>query len=399
MNWNPARGGSRGLLVAFALAAAAGCADGITDADRPLLFSAVSAGGDHTCGIGTDGGAFCWGRGAYGELGTGGTEDSPVPVRVGGGVHFTAISAGGSHTCGLAEDGSAYCWGWNVAGQLGTGNTVGYGLPTIVTGGLHFEAITSGENHTCAIAADGTAYCWGDNGSGQLGNGTTLGAVQPVAVAGGLRFISLSAGAAHTCGVSVDGVAYCWGLNHLGQLGTGGTEDAWEPTRVAGDLDFVMISAGFAHTCAIAVDGAAYCWGSNTAGELGNTFIEPPRHAGTLEPGRVHGGAGLVWISAGPHYTCGVGADGVGFCWGRGIYGQIGNGLTLNFATPQRISERPERISAGALRFRSVSTGGTHTCGRATTDAVYCWGTGELGQLGNPGFNYSPVPILVTRLR
>lgn len=94
-------------------------------------FKMVSAGGLHTCGV-TDGTAYCWGfNGAgcgsvlctSGQLGDGTTTDRRRPALVVGGVSFTAVSAGGHHTCGVTAAGAAYCWGGNSSGQLGNGTT------------------------------------------------------------------------------------------------------------------------------------------------------------------------------------------------------------------------------------------------------------------------------------
>ncbi|NBT26313.1 MAG: hypothetical protein EBT09_07120, partial [Actinobacteria bacterium] len=84
--------------------------------------------------------AYCWGLNDTGELGDGtsGTNgpfaaNRLVPVAVGGGLSFKALAAGGGHTCGLATDGRAYCWGWNSSGQLGVGPSGNWLVPVAVS--------------------------------------------------------------------------------------------------------------------------------------------------------------------------------------------------------------------------------------------------------------------------
>lgn len=82
-------------------------------------FVSLTAGGAHTCGLIATGAAYCWGDNSSGQSGPTAAAAAVVytPTRVGGSTTFTAISAGGTHTCGLA--GVLYCWGDNTTGQVG----------------------------------------------------------------------------------------------------------------------------------------------------------------------------------------------------------------------------------------------------------------------------------------
>jgi alpha-tubulin suppressor-like RCC1 family protein len=53
-------------------------------------------------------------------------------------------------------------------------------------------------------------------------------------------------------------------------MGDGSTAPHSSPVPVAGGHEFVQISAGRAHTCALTPDRIMYCWGRNLFGELGD---------------------------------------------------------------------------------------------------------------------------------
>jgi alpha-tubulin suppressor-like RCC1 family protein len=75
-------------------------------------------------------------------------EDTP-PAAV-----FTRVSAGTAHRCGIEIDGTIVCWGDNSSGQS---------TPPAGT----FMQISAGGDQTCGLKIDGTIVCWGDNSSGQ----------------------------------------------------------------------------------------------------------------------------------------------------------------------------------------------------------------------------------------
>ncbi len=94
-------------------------------------------------------------------------------------------------------------------------------------------------------------------------------------------------------------------------------------------------------------------------------------------------------VSAGGSSTCGVTVAGKAYCWGSGNLGQLGNGSTQRFAVPTAVS--------GGISFGFVGTGGldSYSCGLSTAGAAYCWGYDDFGQLGNGSTNNSLVPAAV----
>lgn len=260
-----------------------------------LSFVSVSAGLRTTCGISTDGGTYCWGRGFAGQLGNGAFDDSSTPVQVAGGGTFTSVDPGLSHTCAVDTQGNPFCWGESLWWGQSNGRTA---TPVPAASGVTFAEIQAGLFSTCGLDSRGRAFCWGEQlGVGDLGLGDTgyLAVTEPQAVVGGLRFSSLEMmddnwWHGHTCAVTASGEARCWGSNGTGQLGTVGGETcegtygyifdcSSSPVRVEGSVRFADISVavglGTGHTCAVVVGGRSiYCWGANNYGQLGVASTE-----------------------------------------------------------------------------------------------------------------------------
>jgi alpha-tubulin suppressor-like RCC1 family protein len=110
-----------------------------------LRFRSLAAGYGvgiaHSCGITTAGAVYCWGYNNAGQLGNGNRLNSALPSPVIGPTTFMGIAAASSspastsshpHTCGILADGAAYCWGDNSVGQMGTGATTGSAVPVRV---------------------------------------------------------------------------------------------------------------------------------------------------------------------------------------------------------------------------------------------------------------------------
>lgn len=139
------------------------------DGGPVLQFVSLDVGDNHTCALTTAGRAYCWGEGDWGRLGNDSDWDrtAPVPVSApeGGDVlQFASIAVGFYHTCGVATDGKAYCWGYDAWGQLGQGAKANRQRPVEVVepeGGpsLFFASLDPVSGRDCAGIRGGVSLC------------------------------------------------------------------------------------------------------------------------------------------------------------------------------------------------------------------------------------------------
>jgi len=119
------------------------------------------------------------------------------------------------------------------------------------------------------------------------------------------------------------------------------------------------------------------CWGFNLYGQLGDgSTID--RHTPTLID---HGIASsyIVKIAPGNEHTCAIDSLGNLLCWGRNQYGQIGDGTTLNKSTPVLVSSGTTE-STSAVK---LSSGSSHSCAIYGAGALKCWGWNNFSQVGD----------------
>ena len=353
-------------------------------------WAALTAGGGHTCGVKTDGTAWCWGHNHHGQLGDDTHTQRNAPVRVGMGSSWASLSAGGQHTCGVKTNGTGWCWGLNRRGQLGDDTHTSRSTPVRVGRGSNWASLSAGGSHTCGVRTNGTAWCWGANTNGQLGDDTHKDRRSPVRVGTSRNWASLTAGVVHTCGVKADGSAYCWGDNRYGELGKGDYSPGWRvPFRVGTRKNWATLTAMGYYTCGVKTNGTAWCWGSNTGGTLGiGTKKDGHKKGRRHSPTRV--GTGRTWagLSAGGSHTCGVRTSGTAWCWGSGYAGELGDGTTRG----QR--NAPVRVGTGS-DWAGITAGGSHTCGVRTNGTAWCWGSNYRGELGDGTTTNRSTPVQV----
>lgn len=239
--------------------------------------------------------------------------------------------------------------------------------------------LATGWSHGCAVL-NGKVYCWGSNGRGQLGatSLTALSSNIPVEVTGISTAVSVTAGESHTCALLENGDVWCWGSNDDGQLGRSGSTSA--PAKVASLPAASAVSAGRAHTCAlIASTGGVMCWGYND-GFGGSLLGRQPGVGSTSDstPGYVTNlQSGATRLSVGDGSACVVTTGKTVKCWGSNNLGRLGND-TLTSTTETSGPTDVVNISGVA----SVSVGSNHACAITEAGKLWCWGSPFVGQLG-----------------
>lgn len=341
-------------------------------------WKSVSVGGAHACATDNSSYLYCWGSDDKGQLGNSNALESKVtPVRVGSDTGWSAVSTGGEHTCGI-RSGKLYCWGSDDFGQLGNGaaSSEHKATPQAVSGATDWVAVTTGNTHTCAIrnvAAKGRMLaCWGDDAKGQIGNGINLpGPSVPAFVSAAVDWQTITAGAFHTCGLRANKpkgpMLACWGNDEFGQVGNGALGEPSVPAQVSNAYDWQTVVAGDNHTCAIRSGGMLACWGSDASGQIGNGGGVG---TGPSVPAKI--GSFLDWksVSVGGEHSCGIrSSSNKLYCWGDNSYGQTApTSEDPRYPAPQEIG--------GSWKVQD--TGQRQTCAIKSTGQLECWGVPEL---------------------
>lgn len=316
-----------------------------------IVSSATAA---HTLALTSDGKVYAWGENVEGQLGDNSTTSSPYPVAVDMtgallGKSVVALAAGYQHSLALTSDGGIYAWGSNIAGELGTGSTSDSLVPVAVDAsgvlsGKTIVQIQAGWGTSAVLDSNGQVYTWGSGSA--LGNSSATASTVPVAVdisgvLSGKVVSKLRVGGFHMLVQTTDGMLFGWGINNRGQIGDG-TSGTNRMSPVAVDVTGVLatksitdISAGYQHSLALASDGTVYAWGADDLMALGNatTTVQADSPVAVDMTG-VLSGKTVAAISAGTFTGYVLTNDGDLFAWGTNTTGAVGDGTITSRDIP-----------------------------------------------------------------
>src|SRR5436309_3143176 len=92
-------------------------------------------------------------------------------------------------------------------------------------------------------------------------------------------------------------------------------------------------------------------------------------------------------VAAGSDHVCGLKLGVAMYCWGEGSSGELGDGAAV---------DRPFAVVVtGGLQFAKIAAGFAQTCGITGAGAAYCWGQNLDGKLGDSTYTSQSVPTAV----
>jgi alpha-tubulin suppressor-like RCC1 family protein len=239
---------------------------------------------------------------------------------------------------------------------------------------------------SCVVTTAGAVKCWPFTNISVDGTEDVIGGsptAQPVpGLSSGISAVASGFGN-HKCVVTATGGAKCWGNNTYGQLGGSDTSRvgisgpmAYQPnaTDVVGLASGVKaVAVGDEFTCALTTAGGVKCWGRNLWGMLGNNST-----TNSIIPVDVTGlTSGVTAISAGIAHACALTAGGGAKCWGENQGSQLGDGTSNNN------SLTPVDVFGLSTGVTAISAGQRHSCALTTGGGVKCWGFNVYGQIGD----------------
>jgi alpha-tubulin suppressor-like RCC1 family protein len=328
-----------------AVVVVAGCSGGAPASSAPATAptsrgtpaDSIAVGGAQACFVARGGAVICWGDG------------NPTPAPVADVPAATAIAIGEEHACALTVDKTVWCWGDPEHGATARAS----GTEPAAVAIDDVVEIGASENATCARRADGSVSCWGT-----LAHDGTRIATPHQVIAGDAMDLEVASWDA--CARMRGGDVRCWS-------DTGAT-----PTVVAGAGDGTLTCGG-GHCCVLGATGALTCWGGVPAGYMiqgSFTITEKPTPVTWLDP------MTSLWASG--RADCGARRDGSIFCWGDPGSDELRDAVAAPFGTGTYRWEQP-----GLTAVRALALSDGFGCALSSGGTVSCWGSDNLGQLGD----------------
>ncbi|KAK7097783.1 E3 ubiquitin-protein ligase HERC2-like isoform X3 [Littorina saxatilis] len=262
---------------------------------------AVNSGGKHCLALSAEGEVYSWGEGEDGKLGHGNRSpcDRPRVIESLRGREVVDVAAGGAHSACITSSGELFTWGKGRYGRLGHGDSEDQPRPKLVEA-LKNHRVTdiacgSGDAQTLCITDDDHVWSWGDGDYGKLGRGGSDGCKIPMKIdfLQGLGVSKVECGSQFSVALTKSGAVYTWGKGDYHRLGHGTDDHVRRPRRVSAlqGKKVIDVACGSLHCVACTDTGEVFTWGDNDEGQLGDgttNAIQRPRMVAALQGKKIN---------------------------------------------------------------------------------------------------------------
>ncbi|XP_054644739.1 E3 ubiquitin-protein ligase HERC2 isoform X2 [Dunckerocampus dactyliophorus] len=262
---------------------------------------AVNSGGKHCLALSSEGEVYSWGEAEDGKLGHGNRSpcDRPRVIESLRGVEVVDIAAGGAHSACITASGELFTWGKGRYGRLGHGDSEDQLKPKLVDALQGHRVIDvacgSGDAQTLCLTDDDMVWSWGDGDYGKLGRGGSDGCKIPMKIDSltGVGVVKVECGSQFSVALTKAGAVYTWGKGDYHRLGHGSDDHVRRPRQVQGlqGKKVIAIATGSLHCVCCTEDGEVYTWGDNDEGQLGDgttNAIQRPRLVAALQGKKIN---------------------------------------------------------------------------------------------------------------
>ena len=144
----------------------------------------------------------------------------------------------------------------------------------------------------------------------------------------------------------------------------------------------VSVSLGGNHSSVLTSSGRLFIWGDNSFGQIGDgTTIDRATPVDITNGFNLFAGEIIVSVSLGSNHSSAITSNGRVFTWGNNDSGQLGDNTTIKRITPVNITDF---FCLSTLEtIVSVSLGKGHSSALSSNGRVFTWGNNNSGQLGD----------------
>ncbi|WP_181234667.1 RCC1 domain-containing protein [Enhygromyxa salina] len=329
----------------------------------------ISVESEFGCAVERTGAVVCWGRDPSAEMGLRELPSQAPPEPAAHGarkwgpasrlelIHGARrISTASSRACAIVDGGRVRCWG-----SVRWGSQHVYEVPGIT----HAVELEISDSESCAALADGQLWCWSAENYGvprpRLGDAVAM------AVSDNLA-----------CGLTRQGDVVCWGqaikdwhryeLQFIQQSAQLAPNRAPQATPDAEDLPDLLELGRFPGATGIALTGwnnLCVLRGDAKLGCSAQDVVSVLRDQDLgMQP--LEGAAGVAEVSTTRTHACARTLDERALCWGRNVYGQLGDGSATTRETAAPV--------AGLEGVLDISVAENFSCAVTRDDQIACWG-------------------------